>query len=146
MNRADAVTKGRPVVAPRSLHGSMMNSEHYRIALLRREHFEPRLPARPLFGKDEFAAVEILSSPAQKESHLKRKHDFAVEILVQAVEITGAVFQQQRRWAFLTGAMTLLEKNRQLHAAAMASAEAQQSVTSEPIAVHGQEESLDVAA
>ena len=40
----------------------------------------------------------------------------------------------------------VLEKNRQLHAAAMASAEAQQSVTSEPIAVHGQEESLDVAA
>jgi hypothetical protein len=40
----------------------------------------------------------------------------------------------------------VLEKNRQLHAAAMASAEAQQSVTSEPIAVHGQEDSLDVAA
>ena len=40
----------------------------------------------------------------------------------------------------------VLEKNRQLHAAAMASVEAQRSVTSEPIAVHGQEESLDVAA
>jgi len=45
MNGADAVTKVRPVVASRASNGSMMNCKDYRIALLRRKHFNARLPA-----------------------------------------------------------------------------------------------------
>lgn len=77
-NGADAVAKIGAVVAVRAAHGSMMNGKDDRIALIRSENFNARLPARPLLRKDEFAACKIASAPAQEEGDLKRKHDFAV--------------------------------------------------------------------
>jgi hypothetical protein len=94
MNRADAVTKVGPVVAARASNGSMVNRKDYRVALLGREHFNPRLPARLLFGKHEFTAGEVGSALAQEKGELKGKHTVTVKILVQAVEITGAILQQ----------------------------------------------------
>ena len=112
MNRAYAVTKVGPVVAARASNRSMVNRKDYRVALLGREHFNPRLPARLLFGKHEFTAGEVAPALAQEKSELKGKHHITVKILVQAVEVTGAIFQQQRRWTILAGAMTLVKKVR----------------------------------
>jgi len=78
MNGAYSVAKIRSVVALRASNRPMMNRKDHRIALVRREHFNAGLPARPLFGKNKFAAFEILSSLAQKEGDLKRKDDLAV--------------------------------------------------------------------
>ncbi len=113
MNRADAVTKVGAVVAARPFNRSMMNCKDYRVALLGREHFHPRLPARLLFGKHEFTAGEVGSALAQEKGQLKGKHTVTVKILVQAVEITGAIFQQQWRWTVLAGPMTLVKKVRE---------------------------------
>ncbi len=49
---------------------------------------------------------------AQEKSDLKGKHQFAVEVLVQAVEVSGAVFQQQWGGAGLAGAMTSFDEVR----------------------------------
>ena len=110
MNGADAVTKVGAIVAARASNGSMMNCKDYRVALLGSEHFDPRLAARLLFGKHEFTAGEIASALAQEKSELKGKYNITVKILVQAVEITGAIFKQQWRWTVLAGAMTALKE------------------------------------
>src|ERR671918_155715 len=101
MNRADAVTKVCSVIPSCASNGSMMDGKNHRITLVGREHFNPRLPTRPLFSEDKFAALKILPSLAQEECDLKRKHDFAVEILVETVEIADAIFQKQGGWALL---------------------------------------------
>ena len=110
MNGADAVTKVGAIVAARASNGSMMNCKDYRVALLGSEHFDPGLPARLLFGKHEFTAGEVAPALAQEKSELKRKHHVTIKILVQAVEVTGAILQQQWRWTILVGAMTLVKK------------------------------------
>jgi hypothetical protein len=114
MNRADAVTKVCSVIPSCASNGSMMNGKNHRITLVGREHFNPRLPTRPLFSEDKFAALKILPSLAQEECDLKRKHDFAVEILVETIEIADAIFQKQGGWALLARAMTLLDESRKL--------------------------------
>ena len=78
MNGAYSVAKIRSVVALRASNRPMMNRKDHRIALVRREHFNAGLPARPLFGNDKFAAFEILSRLAEETSHLKREREFAV--------------------------------------------------------------------
>ncbi|MNC85217.1 hypothetical protein D3C83_08070 [compost metagenome] len=75
----------------------MMNREHYGIALAERDHHRPRLHARTLLGDDEFAAGEVPRGFRQQDGRLQREDMLAVEILVQAVIVIGAVLQQQRR-------------------------------------------------
>lgn len=77
-NRADSVAQVGPVIAPRAADRTMINGEDYRVALVRREHFDAGLPARLLLREDEFAALEVPAALAQKESRLKRKEDLAV--------------------------------------------------------------------
>ena len=56
----------------------MMNCEDDRVALVWREHLDAGLLTRPLLSENKFAALEILPSPAQEESDLKRKDHLAV--------------------------------------------------------------------
>jgi hypothetical protein len=51
------------------------------------------LSARALFGEDKFPALKISPALTQEESDLERKGDVAVQVLVQTVKITDAVFQ-----------------------------------------------------
>ena len=67
-----------PVIASRALDGAMMNCEDDRVALVWREHLDAGLLTRPLLSENKFAALEILPSPAQEESDLKRKDHLAV--------------------------------------------------------------------
>jgi len=114
MNGAYSVAKIRSVVALRASNRPMMNRKDHRIALVRREHFNAGLLARPLFGKHKFAACKIAPSLTQEEGDLKWKDDLAVQILVQTIEITRAVLQEQGRRALLAGAVALLRKVRKL--------------------------------
>src|SRR5712692_1015826 len=70
-NRADAVAQMGAVITPRAADRTMVDGEDDRVALVRREHFDARLPARLLFGKDELAAGKILPALAQEEGDLK---------------------------------------------------------------------------
>ena len=53
--------------------------------------------------------MKVGSALAQEKGELKGKHTVTVKILVQAVEITGAIFQQQWRRTVLARAMTLFK-------------------------------------
>ena len=92
----------------------MVHGKNHRIPLIRHDYLHPRLPARTLLGKDKFAAGKILAILAQKECNLKREENLAVAILMQTIEITRPIFEEQRCWPVLTGAMAVFEKGREI--------------------------------
>jgi hypothetical protein len=71
-----------------------MYRECHSIALAQRNDVWPRLHARPLLGEHELATGEIPPWLAEQDSYLDRENVLAIEILVQTVEIAGAVLQQ----------------------------------------------------
>jgi hypothetical protein len=93
MHGADAVTKVRSVVASGAPNGSMPDCKDNRIALRRKQDFNAGLLTRALLSEDKFAACKIPGVLTQEKSDLKWKYNVTVEVLVQAVKITGAVFQ-----------------------------------------------------
>jgi len=107
-NRAYPVAQMGTVITPRAAHRTMVDGKDHRVALVRREHLDARLPARLLLGEDEFAACKISTAFVQKGSYLKREEDIAVQVPVQAIIIAGAVLQHQRCRPFLACAVTLL--------------------------------------
>src|SRR5689334_16274410 len=93
---ADAVAERDAVVAARAPMRPAVDREHDGVALAERNHLGARLHARPLLGEHELAAVEILSRRRQQDRELQRKDVVAIEILVQAIVVAGAVLQQER--------------------------------------------------
>ena len=87
-------------------HGAVMDGDHRSVALTQRQHERPRLHARTLLGHHELATFEIAPRLRKQYHHLQREHMLAVEILVQAVVVVGAVLQQQRRRPLLPGSVT----------------------------------------
>ena len=69
----------------------MVDGKYDALTLVERGHLGPRLHARPLFGEDEFAPREIDAGLCEQERDLEREDVFAVEVLMQAVVIVGAV-------------------------------------------------------
>jgi hypothetical protein len=63
--------------ATRSVHGSVVNSEGHRVALLQRDHLRTRLHARPLLVEHKLAASEVLAWLGQQDRDLERKGQFA---------------------------------------------------------------------
>ena len=51
----------------------------------------------PLLGEHEFAAGKVAPRLGQKDRHLNRESQIAIQILVQTVEVAWRVLQQQRR-------------------------------------------------
>ena len=91
---ADAMAQINPVEAARPLYRPVMHSKSHRIALPERHHFGPRLHSRPLLGQHEFATGEIAARFRQQDRDLQREHMLAVEVLMQAVVVTGPILQQ----------------------------------------------------
>jgi hypothetical protein len=56
---ADAMSQIDPVHAARSLHGAVVDREHYRVALAKRHDLRPRLHAWTLLGENEFATRKV---------------------------------------------------------------------------------------
>src|SRR2546430_9976780 len=102
-NPADAVTKIHAIHSASACHRAMMHGEDYRISLAKRHDLGPRLHAGPLLRNDELAPGEVLTRLRQQDRHLQREDTLAVEILVQAVVVTGSVLKQQRGGTGLTG-------------------------------------------
>jgi len=84
------------------------------VAAAERHDLDARLHARALLGEDEFAAGERDARLGKQDRHLQRKRQLAVEILVKAVVVAGAVLQQQRRWPRLPRFAAAFEKCRML--------------------------------
>src|SRR6266851_6941874 len=106
----DTVPQVDPIVAPGPSHGTIVHGKSDRIALAQRHDLGAALHARSLLGQHELAPREILSRFREKDRQLKRKGEIAVKILVQAIEVAGTVFEQQRRWPGLSFIVALLEE------------------------------------
>src|SRR5438876_10623301 len=92
----------------------MAHREHHRIALAELHDLGARLHARALLAQHEFAAGEIAPGLREQDRQLQWKHMLAVEILMQAVIVTGAVLQQKRRRLALACGVATLDERRVL--------------------------------
>ena len=108
---ADAVAQVDAIKSAGALHRPVMHRKHHRVALTQRHHLGTRLHARPLLGQHELAAGEIAARLRQQDRDLQRKHMLAVEVLMQAVVVAGAVLQQQRRRPGLAGGVAALQES-----------------------------------
>src|SRR5256886_9017878 len=102
-NPADAVTKIHAIHSASACHRAMMHGEDYRVSLAKRHDLGPRLHAGPLLRNDKLPPGEVLTRLRQQDRHLQRKDTLSVEILVQAVVVTGPVLKQQRGGTGLAG-------------------------------------------
>src|SRR3569833_4593057 len=109
---ADAVAQVDAVIAFRTLHRPIENGEHHGVALAEPHDLAAALHARPLLGQHELAAGEILARLRQQDGDLDRESEDAVEILMQAYEISGDVLQEQRRRPRLPGLVAAVEERR----------------------------------
>src|SRR5258708_22949429 len=91
---AHAVAQINAIEPARPLYRPVMHGKSHRIALREPHHLGPRLHPRPLLGQHEFAAGEIAARFRQQDRDLQREHVFAVEVLMQAVVVTGTILQQ----------------------------------------------------
>jgi hypothetical protein len=87
-----------------------MDCEGHGITLPKWYDLGAALHAWPLLRQDELAACEVDAGLGEKNCDLDRKCDIAVEILVEAVEITRNILQQKRSRPRLACSVTSLEK------------------------------------
>ena len=91
---AHAVAEVHAVIALRSLHWPVMDCKGHSITLPQWHDLGTALHARPLFGQDELATCKILARLGEQDRDLDRECEFAVEVLVEAVEVTWDILQQ----------------------------------------------------
>src|SRR5688500_6244308 len=111
---AHAMAHIDPVDAARALQRAVVNGEHHRVALAKRHDVRARLHARPLLGEHEFAAGEVAPRLGKQDGELQREYMLAVQVLVQAVVVFGAVSQQERRRPALAGPVAAPDESRVL--------------------------------
>jgi hypothetical protein len=70
-----------------------MDSEGHGITLPKWHDFGATLHARPLFGQDELATCEIRAGLREKNGDLDWEYGIAIEILVEAIEVTRDILQ-----------------------------------------------------
>jgi hypothetical protein len=92
-NTAHAMPQVYTVRTARTLHWAVMDRDHRSVALMQWQHERSRLHARALLGHHELATFEIAARLRQQYHHLQRENMLAVQILVQAVVVVGAVLQ-----------------------------------------------------
>ena len=71
-----------------------MDGEDRGVALAEGDYFGAALHAGTLLGEDEFAAGEIAVGGSEQDGDLEGEEEVAVEILVEAIVVAGAVLQQ----------------------------------------------------
>jgi hypothetical protein len=109
-NRGNPVAQRDTIMSACPTYRPMVDGEYHGIALAERHHMRPRLHARPLLGEQEFTAGKILPRPGEQNGHLQREDMLAVQVLMQAVIVAGAVLQQQRRGPGLAGRVAAIDE------------------------------------
>src|SRR5437867_1630843 len=94
---ADSMAHGPAVDAARALDRTVAGREDDDLTLLGGDRLPPRLRSRSLLHQQEVPAGVVDAASAQEASELERKHDVAVEVLVQAVVAARLVVEQERR-------------------------------------------------
>ena len=94
----------------RALDRPMVHREYGRLTTAQRHDLGPRLHARTLLGEHQLAAGEVRSRLGQQDHDLQREHMLAIEILMQAVVVTGAVAKEKRRRPCLTCIVATLDE------------------------------------
>jgi hypothetical protein len=74
-----------------------VDGEDHALAAAERHDLGAGLHRGALLGEDELAAGEVLVGLGEQDRHLEREDVLAVEVLVQAVVVAGAVLQEQGR-------------------------------------------------
>ncbi len=111
---ADPVAEIDPVGSPRAGHRAVVDREDQGVPLPQRGDPGPRLHPGPLLGDHELPTGEVAARLGEQDRHLQREDVLAIEVLVQAVVVAGAVLQQQRGGAALTGGVAAVEEGRML--------------------------------
>jgi hypothetical protein len=96
--------------AARALLGPLPHGEDDAVALAQAHNLHPRLHPGPLLGQHEFAAVKVASRLGKEDRDLERKKVLAIDVLVQAIVVAGAIAQQERRRPRLTRLMAAREE------------------------------------
>lgn len=88
---------------------TVVDRKDHALALPQRHDFGARLHARPLLSEHELAAGKISPRLGQKKRHLKRKDVLTVNILMQTIEVTGTIAENERRRLALSVGMAVPE-------------------------------------
>src|ERR1700720_1044279 len=107
---ADAMAQVDAVVALRALNRAVVNGKGHGVALAERHDLNPALHARALFGQYKLAAGEVAAGLREQDRHLDRECEIAIKVLVQAVEVTGDVLEQEWRRPRLSGVAAELQE------------------------------------
>lgn len=108
--RADPMFQVSSVEPARAANGTVTGGKDDGLTLLCGYDHDARLHARSLLYQCELTSRVVSLPLAQEKGELERKRDCTIEVLMQAVEITGLIFQDEWRGLVLTGGPTKLEK------------------------------------
>ena len=103
MKGTDAVLEVGPVKAAGTGGGPVTRRQDDGLAETGPDDMGDGLSAGLLFDENVFAAGEGTLGIAEQEDDLKGEVDCAVEILVEAIEVAGAVMEEERRGTRLSG-------------------------------------------
>jgi hypothetical protein len=92
--RTKTVAEAGAVEAARAFDWTISGTDNHSFPLFEAYGMTDRLRTRLLLYQQQFASGELLVRPAQTDHNLEGKEDLAVQILVEAIEITGAIAQQ----------------------------------------------------
>jgi hypothetical protein len=86
-----------PISSASAANRAVVDRKDHAFALPERYDFAARLHSWSLLREQKFAAGKISSRLRQEKCHLKRKDVLAVNVLMQAIEITGTIAENERR-------------------------------------------------
>jgi hypothetical protein len=90
---ANAMPQIDTIAAAGALYRTVPDRKNDAIASPERHDLGPRLHSRTLLREDEFTARKIHAGLFQQDRNLERKDVFAVNVLMQTIEITGGVLE-----------------------------------------------------
>ena len=107
---ADAVADSYAIGAALAGGGTVAGRDDERVALAGEERAAHRLRAGRVFDQQELAAGVVAAGLGEEADDLEGEGDLAVDVLVEAVEIAGAVAEDQRGRAGLASDVAVLEE------------------------------------
>jgi len=90
---ADAVAEIDAICASRTLNGPIVYCEGHRVALPQWDYLGTALHSWTLLRENELSASKIFLRFGKQDCNLEREGEIAVEVLMQAVEVSRDVLQ-----------------------------------------------------
>src|SRR5215469_9792364 len=103
-----AVAHVRRIEAATSLYRAVPRRNNNGLTPLWHDHIWSALRSGALLDEHKFPAIVVFALLTERENHLEGEEEFPVQILMQAVEITGSILQQDRGRPLLAAGVTEL--------------------------------------